>query len=102
MRHTCILEALCIAMLALGGCGKTSPAPPAPITRAVQTESGADTSVPAADAVFNAASKTRLDPAAGRSNSAMSQAQQSNAMPMPGQNNDHSAALAPAKRASGP
>ncbi|WP_310383383.1 hypothetical protein [Roseateles sp.] len=51
-------------------------------------------SVPPADEVFTAsATATKADPTAGRSNSAMSRAQESTAMPMPGQNNDHSAAL---------
>jgi hypothetical protein len=32
----------------------------------------------------------------------MTQSQESSAMPMPGQNNDHSAPVGPAKRASSP
>jgi hypothetical protein len=42
------------------------------------------------------------DAASVRSNSTMTRAQESNAMPMVGQNNDHSAPLTPANRASGP
>jgi hypothetical protein len=38
----------------------------------------------------------------GRSNNTMSATQESTAMPMPGQNNDHSAPLGPARRASAP
>ena len=41
-------------------------------------------------------------PPAGRTNRAMTGAQESNAMPLPGQNNGHSAPLTPPKRASGP
>ena len=63
-------------------------------------------SVPPADEVFAAsatATATKADPTAGRSNSAMSRAQESTAMPLPGQNNDHSAALnLPKVPASGP
>jgi hypothetical protein len=43
-----------------------------------------------------------VDPKPGRSNDTISAAQESTAMPMPGQNNDHSAPLGPAKRATSP
>jgi hypothetical protein len=39
---------------------------------------------------------------AGRSNAPMTRNQESNAMPMAGQNNDHSAPAAPDKTASAP
>ncbi|MBT9492904.1 MAG: hypothetical protein IV107_11290 [Paucibacter sp.] len=58
-------------------------------------------SVPAAAEVFANADNTtanKADPTAGRSNSAMSRTQESTAMPMPGQNNDHSAPLTPPKK----
>jgi hypothetical protein len=43
-----------------------------------------------------------LDATAGRTNGTMTRAEESSAMPMPGQNNDHSAPIGPAKRASSP
>lgn len=102
------LAAFVVASVALSACSKAPPEPPTPMTKPVQdatpsaAASAADTSVPAAAAVVLPADGIKLDPAAGRSNSAMSQAQESSAMPMPGQNNDHSAPQTPAKRASGP
>jgi hypothetical protein len=97
------------ALLLLAGC---KPAPPDPLPEPivpVHTPAGAapaaepDTSVPSATSVFApVADAAPADAAAGRSNKAMSLAQESGAMPVPGQNNDHSAALAPARRASGP
>lgn len=102
-----------LAVLALMACSKagpevpapvTMPLPPAPVTAevAVPSAAAASTSVPAAASVFTPPAETKPDPAAGRSNKAMSRAEESTAMPLPGQNNDHSAPLPPAKRASGP
>jgi hypothetical protein len=102
------LGALVLAATLLGACSKTPPLPPVPSTTPVQgatapTAAGTvDQSVPEASAVLPPAVATKVDPAAGRSNSTMSREQESSAMPIPGQNNDHSAALTPAKRASGP
>lgn len=102
------LGALVVAVLLLSACSKTPSLPPVPVTTPVQgaaapTTAGADDkSVPEASTVLPPAVATKVDPAAGRSNSAMSREQESSAMPMPGQNNDHSAAVTPAKRASGP
>jgi hypothetical protein len=62
----------------------------------------ADPSVPVAASVSSPATATEADPAPARSNKAMSAAQEFTAMPMPGQYNDHSATLEPAKRASSP
>ena len=64
--------------------------------------SPADPSVPAAASVLAPATPASPDPTAGRSNGRMSAAQESGAMPMPGQNNDHSAPLRPAPPASTP
>ncbi len=102
------LGALVVAALLLSGCSKTPSLPPAPLTTPVQgataptTAGTVDKSVPEVSSVLPPAVATKLDPAAGRSNSAMTREQESSAMPIPGQNNDHSAALTPAKRASGP
>lgn len=83
-----------LAALSLSACDKRPPTPPAPqVVSPVATES-----VPAAEDVFSSpATTTKPDPTAGRSNNAMSRTQESTAMPMPGQNNDHSAALTPPK-----
>lgn len=62
-----------------------------------------DTSVPSAAAVLPPASETpRAATPAGRTNRTMSPTQESTAMPLPGQANDHSAPMAPASRASSP
>ncbi len=99
---------LVIAALALSSCSKSPPTPPLP---KVATERGepaptrgaaSDASVPAAETVLTPATAAKADPSAGRSSGAMSRAQESSAMPMPGQNNDHSAPLPAAKRASSP
>lgn len=97
-----------VTALALGACSK-SPLD-APLPRVAPTQSAPtsntsgtrDVSVPAADAVLTPAPATPVDPAAGRANKTMSRTQESSAMPLPGQNNDHSAPLPPAKRASSP
>ena len=88
--------------------GKSVPS----VTQAVPgTQSGiaGSTSVPAAEtAVAPSALKPADTASSGRTNSEMSRAQESSAMPMPGQVNDHSAPLvtdkppAPARRASSP
>lgn len=62
-----------------------------------------DTSVPAADSVLSPApGASQPVAAATRSNTGMTPAQESSAMPMAGQNNDHSAPVATGKRASSP
>lgn len=62
-----------------------------------------DPSVPEASAVFTPASAASVAGAtAGRALQTMTRKEESNAMPMVGQNNDHSAPVAPAKRASAP
>ena len=94
----------------LSACDPTgTPPPPAPqLDAAAATPptaslgSGSDASVPTASSVFAPASATAGDPALGRSNRALTPAQESTAMPLPGQNNDHSAPLGPPKRASAP
>ena len=113
-----------IATLALSACDKRPLDPPEPRlgtgaadAAAIATHANANAnasssaptpSVPPAEEVFAAsatatATATKADPTAGRSNNAMSRAQESTAMPMPGQNNDHSAALnQPKVPASGP
>ena len=99
---------MCLVSLVLSGCDKIPSNPPVPMMKPAQiasaptTVSAKDVSVPSADAVLTPAPETKLDPTAGRFNSTMSRAQESTAMPLPGQNNDHSAPQTPPKRASSP
>ncbi len=100
-------EALIAMALLLGACSKAPSVMSAPMTMpasggsAPATAGGPDPSVPDASSVLTPGSTPRADAPAGRTNSAMTPAQESGAMPMPGQNNDHSAPQAPARRASG-
>jgi hypothetical protein len=102
------VAAFVVTALLLSACNKAPVEPPALMMKPAQnatvptTAGASDTSVPAAGSVLTPAIAAKADPAAERSNSAMSRAQDSSAMPMPGQNNDHSSPLTPAKRASGP
>lgn len=111
MHHPLSLTTLTglIAALSLCACDKRPPDPTQPMLRpatndlAAQAASAPPLSVPPADSVLTTpATAIKPDPTAGRSNSAMSRVQESTAMPMPGQNNDHSAPLNPPKPASGP
>jgi hypothetical protein len=100
--------ALVVAAMLLSACSKTPSQPAVPLATPVEnataptTAGAAGTSVPDSASVLTPAVATKVDPAAGRTNRAMSREQESSAMPLPGQNNDHSAALTPAKRASAP
>jgi hypothetical protein len=102
------LAAFVVTALALAACGQgptdRSATTPKPVQgeTAPTTAGGADASVPDAGSVLTPATAAKADPAAGRSNNSMSRTQESSAMPLPGQNNDHSAPLTPARRASGP
>ena len=103
--------AVLAAVVSLGvlGCSdpvREAPKPVLPVTPEVLVvappASAASTSVPDAASVLGTTSGAKPDPAGGRTNKTMSRAEESVAMPMPGQNNDHSAPLPPTKRASGP
>ena len=97
------LAALFLAAGALCAC-KESPMPtarPLPPLE-VPAPSGTDASVPSAASVMTPAMQpSAADAAMGRANKAMSRAEESTAMPMAGQNNDHSAPAGAASRASG-
>ena len=100
--------AVCAATaLALSACDKRPHDPPTPTVQPVGSATAlvgattADTSVPDAATVLAPAVVPKVEAPADRSNSSMSRTQESTAMPMAGQNNDHSAPLMPAKRASG-
>lgn len=100
--------ALAALLLALGACQRAPsdaaapPGGPAQTQTAPPTGGGADSSLPDASSVLGRSDGPKTEPELGRSNSAMTRTQESSAMPLPGQNNDHSAPLPPAKRASGP
>jgi hypothetical protein len=95
------LVVLCACVLSLGACDKTPTSPPTPmVDKPVPTESDARAGAVASPSA--PADATKVDPKPGRSNDTISAAQESTAMPMPGQNNDHSAPLGPAKRATSP
>ena len=125
MRTALITTVFCGAIALLGGCQKTpaeiaaatlrygagAPAPgAAQAVPGTLAGSAANTSVPPANTVMAPATAQPAEPAsAGRTNTGMTRAQESSAMPLPGQNNDHSAPLStptrpagPAARASGP
>lgn len=99
--------ALLLGLLALGACDKRPADPATPRADAVApagtvpvTPSAPDPSVPSATSVLSApATATAKDEVAAKvgSNESMTRTQESNAMPMPGQVNNHSTtALDPA------
>ena len=108
LRSPFATTAICPATLLLSACSKTPPSPtpppayPAPLESAAAPAGSQDPSVPPTASEITPALPTKPDPTAGRTNRTMTKAQESNAMPLPGQNNDHSAPLTPPKRASGP
>lgn len=89
--------ALALTLLAMSGCdaNRRAAAPAAPAATPVIATSAGDPSVPEAASVLAtpAGSASAATPT-GRTNKAMTRAEESAAMPMPGQNNDHSAAIA--------
>lgn len=97
------------AALLLGACDKRPSNVPVPVMERATVNTGSaaqpagSTSVPPADTVVAPAGDVHKGAAtAGRANQSMTRAEESAAMPMAGQNNDHSAPVAPAKRASSP
>lgn len=108
--RTQIIVAVCgLSALLLGACDRDRLAPPTPRVEPVQVEAtstqpaGNNTSVPTADSVFSPAAETaKPAPTAVRTNKAMTRAEESNAMPLAGQANDHSAPVGAGRRASGP
>jgi hypothetical protein len=108
--HASTLVALCFSALLLNACDRGQLGPTRPKVEVNKVESGTatqspalNTTVPAADSVVSPANQTpKAGVATGRSNSAMTRAQESSAMPMAGQNNDHSAPLKSEKGASAP
>ncbi len=109
MRTRSTLTALCAAALLLSACDKdrTDPAmtyaTPAKVESSVAPAAAAgDTSVPPAASVLTSAPATPQPASAARTNNDLTRAQESTAMPLAGQSNDHSAPLAAGKAASTP
>ena len=99
------LIALCACVMSLSACDKKPTAPPTPAlslpvpagsgaTTGSSTGSTTDPSLPPASTVFPPGT---TDPALGKTDGTRKPAQESDTKPMPGQNNDHSAPLSPAK-----
>lgn len=93
---------LCAAVMFLGACDKTTPAPPEPIVNqpglsepGPTTGSVANPPVPSAESVFPPGKA--VDPALGETDGTRKPKQESDVKLMPGQNNDHSAPLGPSK-----
>jgi hypothetical protein len=101
MRRSLAAVAL-LSLLSLAACEKRSTDPLRPVVQAAQpvVPSLPDPSLPpASTAVTPSAAPTAQDDAGGRVTGTLSRAQETSAMPMPGQVNNHSStALDPAKR----
>lgn len=82
------LAAVCAGLLIMGGCDNTTTAPTPPMVNPPLP-----TAVPALPPVHAAPA----DPAKQPVDGTRAPAQTSKSVPMPGQNNDHSAPLTPAK-----
>jgi hypothetical protein len=108
MRIPVTLAVLGLSALFLSSCDKRPSTPSTPVmgqatgTGSMQLQAG-NTSVPPAETVMAPEGETPKTAAtANRSNKSMTRAEESGAMPMAGQNNDHSAPLTPPKGASSP
>lgn len=99
------LIALSACVMLLSACDKTPIKPPTPTlsTPLPSTSGGAttgtptDPSLPSASSVFPPGTAPKADPTLGPTDGTRKPAQESETKPMPGQNNDHSAPLSPAK-----
>lgn len=101
-----VLLASAVALSLLACSPKPTEVPPpssATAPAAAGSTAGADDpSVPSAGSVVAPTNTTPPEASTARSTGTLSNAQESSAMPMPGQNNDHSAPATPAARASAP
>lgn len=104
-RSICWILASAAALLA--GCGRDNvdlaktPAGQVTVAPVATTTASTDGSVPTAAVVLAGKANGPQDAASGvRTSGALTDAQESTAMPLPGQNNDHSAPL-PTARAAG-
>lgn len=95
------LIALCACVMSLSACDKKPTAPPTPalslpvpVVSGATTGSTTDPSLPSASSIFPSGT---TDSALGTTDGTRKPAQESETKLMPGQNNDHSAPLGPAK-----
>lgn len=108
MRTRMTLTALCAAALLMTACGRNKSDPPMPYVAPVTVDvgmapaTGSVSSVPSAASVLTSATGTAQAASAARSNEKLTRAEESTAMPIAGQNNDHSAPVAAGKSASSP
>jgi hypothetical protein len=109
-KHPFHLAAIgCAALSLLSGCDKPA-AEPVVLSdgTAAHSEPGkatwgaSDPSLPSADTAFRPVNEPRVDPSSVRTYPTLTPAQESSAMPVAGQNNDHSAPTGPAKKAGTP
>jgi len=90
----------------LAGCDPRRSDPPKPAVMpsqgvgSISPAAGGDTSVPPAASVVGVSPPAVPAAPPGRTNSTMTRAEETGAMPLPGQNNDHSAPLAVPKPAA--
>ncbi len=91
-----LCAALALSIASLTGCGDTRAGPPKPQATAdttppiVLTSPIGNTSVPAAESVLPPRDAATAKDESARPNGTLSRAQESSAMPMPGQVNNHS------------
>jgi hypothetical protein len=109
MRTPFAVIVLFASVLSLGACDKASTTPPTPqADRPLPAGSDAragpvgDPSVPSAESALGPANTSKANPTVVAKDGERSPAQVSKGVPLPGQNNDHSAPLDTAKRASSP
>lgn len=100
MPTPCAVIALCACAMCLSACDKTPVKPPTPalsmpLPGAARATAGASTdpSLPPAESVFPPGTAARTDATDGT----RKPAQTSDTVPLPGQNNDHSAPLSTAR-----
>jgi hypothetical protein len=108
MRYHLPLLALAVTAFMTSACDKVSERPTPLISTAEQQRAssiitiGSSTGVPSAASVFSGTTSTLLVAPTGRPSGVMTPAQEMSGMPIPGQNNDHSAPLATTNPASNP
>ncbi len=109
MAHHMIWGALAFSALLLTACEKNRPDTVAPRADAGKPDVSQpastlpDSSVlPAGSVLASPTAVPKKDVPGTRSNATLTRAEETSGMPLPGQAGDHSANLAPAKKASGP
>ena len=106
MRTRSTLTALCAAALLLSACDRDRSDPPmpyvAPAPVGAAPVAGSDPTLPPAASVVTPVPGVPHPAPGVRTNDALTRAQETTAMPVPGQNNDHSAPLATDSGASAP